>query len=314
MLITLCLHCSLKDTKAHGFFTQIILIDPAHDVLLNISCLLNNRFFNKHCNIFNNSDTNLDTSPLFPVIILEVSLTSWYNSRERSYNFRAVIYTIIQTFFLARFCDAFNFSYSLDIFTVYFLVWQVMFLITAWELQILPLISLTFFRGCQCMIPAFIMYFVYDFFFRLLPMEVNFLLIWIFALADIIYCLHPRYHIESSRILDELSTDGTPSLVGFYYTWNFDDDELVDRKNNRSSLGIGDFLIFNLMLLLIVPSGSSMTTKVCIAIGHIIAIQIGQIATSWFGCYFNQYLLPALPLPVVCFSLYAILLNAFVQY
>ncbi|CAF3513389.1 unnamed protein product [Rotaria socialis] len=279
MLITLCLHCSLKDTKAHGFFTQIILIDPAHDVLLNISCLLNNRFFNKHCNTFNNSDTNLDTSP-----------------------------------FSTRFCDAFNFSYSLDIFTVYFLVWQVMFLITAWELQILPLISLTFFRGCQCMIPAFIMYFVYDFFFRLLPMEVNFLLIWIFALADIIYCLHPRYHIESSRILDELSTDGTPSLVGFYYTLNFDDDELVDRKNNRSSLGIGDFLIFNLMLLLIVPSGSSMITKVCIAIGHIIAIQIGQIATSWFGCYFNQYLLPALPLPVACFSLYAILLNAFVQY
>jgi hypothetical protein len=121
--------------------------------------------------------------------------------------------------------------------------------------------------------------------------------------------------MENRRILDKLSTDGKPSLFGSYHTWNFDDDDdESDQKNNRATLGLGDFQIFNLMLLLILSPVSSMTTKIYITIGHIIAIQIGQEATDRLGRFYNQYLQPALPLPVIFFSLYAILLNTFVEY
>ncbi len=68
------------------------------------------------------------------------------------------------------------------------------------------------------------------------------------------------------------------------------------------------------MLLLILSPVSSMTIKVYITIGHIIAIQIGQEATHRFGRFYNYYIQPALPLPVIFFSLYAILLNTFIEY
>ncbi|CAF3694408.1 unnamed protein product [Rotaria sp. Silwood1] len=313
MLITFFLHCSLENTKANGFIIQIILIDPTYDVLLNTSCLLNKKLFNKNCNYFNNSNYDLDVSPLIPVIILAESLTFWYDSQKCSYNIRPVIYTIINSLLLARFCHSFNICCQFDIFTVYFLIWQIMFLITEWELEKLPFISLSFYRGWLCIMPAFHMYFLYDFFFRRLPIEVNFLYIWLFAIADIIYCLHPKYYDENTRLLGELYTDDTPSLIGFYYTWNFDDDE-SDQENNRASLGLGDFLIFNHMLLLVLPSASSITTKVYITIGHIIAIQIGLEVTFRLGRFYNQYVQPAVPLPLIFFSLYSILLNAYMEY
>ncbi|CAF4980248.1 unnamed protein product, partial [Rotaria socialis] len=47
----------------------------------------------------------------------------------------------------------------MDIFTVYFLIWQVTFLIAEWELQSLPLISFTSYRRWLRMLPAFMAYF-----------------------------------------------------------------------------------------------------------------------------------------------------------
>jgi hypothetical protein len=139
---------------------------------------------NKKCNCFNNSDIHLDASPIIAVTILAKSLTFWYESQKCSYNIRSIIFTIINSLLLARFCDAFNLRCQLDIFTVYFLIWQIMFLLTEWEFQNLPLISLTFYQGWLCIMQSFLIYFIHDFFFGLLPIEVNFLCIWILALAD----------------------------------------------------------------------------------------------------------------------------------
>jgi hypothetical protein len=121
---------------------------------------------------------------MIPVIILERSLTFWCNSQKLAYNIRSAIYTIINSLLLARFCHAFNICCQFDIFTVYFLIWQIMFVTTEWELEKLTLISHTVYRGWLCIMPAFLMYFLYDFFFRLLPIEVNFLYIWLLAIAD----------------------------------------------------------------------------------------------------------------------------------
>ncbi len=141
---------------------------------------------------------------------------------------------------------------------------------------------------------------------------VNWYVLLLFFLNRI-YCLHPKYHTENTRLLGELYIDDTPSLIGFYYTWDFDDDE-SNQENNRASLGLGDFFIFNHMLLLVLSSASSITTKAYITIGHIIAIQIGQEVAFRLGSFYNQYTLPAVPLPVIFFSLYAILLNVFIEY
>jgi len=125
--------------------------------------------------------------------------------------------------------------------------------------------------------------------------------------------LHPKNHVHNTRILNELSTDGKPSLIGFYYSWNFDDNE-SDQTDYRACLGLGDFAMFNFMLLLILPPLSSTKTKLYITIGHIIAVQIGQEITNQLECIYKQWVQPGVPLPLIVVSLYAILLNTFIEY
>jgi hypothetical protein len=100
--------------------------------------------------------------------------------------------------------------------------------------------------------------------------------------------------------------------AGFYYTWDLDDDEL-DEQDEFRCLGLGDFHMFNLMLLSILPSLASMTTKMCITIGYLIAVQIGREASNKLSHLYNQSGYPGLPIPVIMVSLYTILLNAFIE-
>ena len=115
--------------------------------------------------------------------------------------------------------------------------------------------------------------------------------------------MHPNNYIHNTRILNELLADGKPSSINAYYSWNFDDNE-SDEEEIRASLGLGDFATFDFMLLMILPSFSSLTTQLYITIGHIIAIQIGQLLTSKLHWIYNSSVKPGLPLPVIVFSLY----------
>lgn len=72
--------------------------------------------------------------------------------------------------------------------------------------------------------------------------------------------------------------------------------------------------MFNLMLLTILPCASSMTMKVCVTTGHIIAVHIGQEATRQLGHLYDRKRQPALPLPAVAVSIYAIILNLIIEY
>jgi hypothetical protein len=95
-----------------------------------------------------------------------------------------------------------------------------------------------------------------------------------------------------------------------------EDYENMELNNNSVVylLGLGDFLFYNLMVLFILPPLSSIETKICIGIGCIIFIQIDYMLTIWMDLFKNQLnSKPALPLPIVAFSLYAILLNIFVE-
>jgi hypothetical protein len=122
--------------------------------------------------------------------------------------------------------------------------------------------------------------------------------------------LHPKNHVHNTRILDELLIGDTPSLIGFYHFWNFDDDE-SDERNSHACFGLCDFAVFSFMLLLILPPLSSMRTKVYITIGHIIAVQIGQEVTDLLKHHYHEWVQPAVPLPIIAVSLYGILLNTF---
>lgn len=100
---------------------------------------------------------------------------------------------------------------------------------------------------------------------------------------------------------------------GFCLTWDVDDNQPY-KSSDSCGLGLGDFVAFNFMLLLLLNRSLSMLTNIYIAIGHIISMQIGHALTSRLGRLYKLYGPPGLPLPVIIYSMYNILLDAFFLY
>jgi hypothetical protein len=95
---------------------------------------------------------------------------------------------------------------------------------------------------------------------------------------------------------------------GLYITHELDHD---DDDDSFESIGIGDFVIYNWMLLFILPPFISIQEKILVLIGHIISVQMGCWMTSSLGHYWKTNRLPAVPCSVVCVSLYALVIDHF---
>ncbi|CAF4432706.1 unnamed protein product, partial [Rotaria magnacalcarata] len=265
----------LKDTRATSLFFQTIIVDPTRDLLLYKRCVSN--------------------------------------------SVRA--YTMIGAWLFGRFCDDLPLWYPVDIFTIYFFIWQFMFITAKWEFQQYPIFSMTLYRGWLCLLMASDAFIIHDVLFSYLPSPFSFIFFWLLSVKDIFICLHPKGYLYTSRTYEksssndqlELPNDDPSVSVQIYDTWNPENNEL-DEKGYSLSLGLGDFLIFNLMLLSVLPHLSSITIKMFIAIGHIVAVQIGQEATYRLGRLCDQSAQPAVPLPVIIVTLYTILLKAFINY
>jgi hypothetical protein len=108
------------------------------------------------------------------------------------------------------------------------------------------------------------------------------------------------------------SLDGLLLEPGIYYVK--DPTDIMD-DNYVPILGFGDFFFYNLMVLFVLPPLLPITTKICVAIGCIISVQVGYIVTIWIAAFWNvETPVPALPLPVIIYSIYTILVDIFIQY
>lgn len=96
-----------------------------------------------------------------------------------------------------------------------------------------------------------------------------------------------------------------------YYTHDIEDG--IDVTKQCEALGGGDFVIYNFLLLWILSPLSSMTVQFYVLIGFIINIQIGLIVTRWIGSLWKEYLMPAVPIPAILTSAYAIILDFHMQ-
>jgi hypothetical protein len=96
-----------------------------------------------------------------------------------------------------------------------------------------------------------------------------------------------------------------------YYTHDIEDGE--DATQHCESLGGGDFLIYNLLLLWLLPPLLSITIQLCLLIAFIINIQIGFMVTDWIGSLWKENLMPTVPLRVILISGCSIILQFIVQ-
>ncbi len=99
--------------------------------------------------------------------------------------------------------------------------------------------------------------------------------------------------------------DRSPFL---YYT------HAIDSNECGNFLGLGDFITYNTLLLLILSPISSIATKLYVTFGCIISIIIGLLLTYWLGRSVKQSCLPGVPLSVITFSTYIFFLDIFMTH
>ena len=92
-----------------------------------------------------------------------------------------------------------------------------------------------------------------------------------------------------------------------------DDDDLENDDIYFPTIGLYDFFIFDLLLLTVIPGNMSNPTRVFIAFGCIICVQIGDLCTDLMIEYFEKGM-PAIPFPMITVTAYAIIIDAIIQY
>jgi hypothetical protein len=107
-------------------------------------------------------------------------------------------------------------------------------------------------------------------------------------------------------------TSTNPKSPTFHYYTN-DIEDGIDAIKSCRALGGGDFIAYNLLLLWILPSLSSTTIQIFVLFGFIINVQIGIILTDWVRSLWKENLMPCLPLPVICISAYALIVDFILQ-
>ncbi|UJR22355.1 hypothetical protein I4U23_025417 [Adineta vaga] len=192
------------------------------------------------------------------------------------------ILTMINVWLLARWSDNFHFWYPIDIFTVYFLVWQFSYLMFQWCYHQLSWPFLIFYQASLCILIAIGAFIMYDLVFRYFS-TINLVVIWFVCFYDVFACLHIhgrlRNMMNNSSMKCLMPT--CPKFPVFcFYTHDIEDE--IDMED-CSALADGDFFIYNLLLLWLLSPLTSTTIQILILFGFTINIQIGLILTNWIG-------------------------------
>jgi hypothetical protein len=121
---------------------------------------------------------------IFSVVISLEDIPTEYQGEQVRKNARPIIFTLITVWFVTRFCNALRFQCQIDVFTVFFLIWQLISSICKWQSHELLCFSFTLHQTTFCTFVAFVSYAYYDIIFRYLPVRYKFGILWFHAVKD----------------------------------------------------------------------------------------------------------------------------------
>jgi hypothetical protein len=98
-----------------------------------------------------------------------------------------------------------------------------------------------------------------------------------------------------------------------YFTHDIGDKK-DDNDNTQGWIGLGDFTVYNLMILCIMNPVWSTTTQIFVAFGCIVCMQVGNYSTKLLSEIWDERIMPGLPCPVVSFSIYIIIIDFIMNY
>jgi hypothetical protein len=119
------------------------------------------------------------SSHLFCII---AALACCYGLKVLHY-FVPVVLTIVNVWFLARLYDDIDISYQVDVFTIYFLVWQFSYPICQWSTHQLSWPILILQQGSMCLFPVIVIFLLHENIFRYY-LSIELAIFWIIAFAD----------------------------------------------------------------------------------------------------------------------------------
>jgi hypothetical protein len=202
MFMTFMIHCALNDTRANGSFFQNMVADPVYYYTLAVRCWCSYSFSkyswtiyylylsilcaeHKPCDAYITDDNGgIWYSLVMMILLIYLPYLLFRTVRQLQKIILPLSLLIITTWLVARYCYNIYMSYEVDIFTVYFLVWQFVGLIYGWLHQDLPFLSFTFHQKSTCLSMAFLAFIVYDVSLRPSPTYVGFAFVWIMSVQD----------------------------------------------------------------------------------------------------------------------------------
>jgi hypothetical protein len=114
---------------------------------------------------------------------LMITLACCYGLKVLRY-FLPGILTIVNVWLLARLCDDIHLSYQIDVFTIYFLVWQFSYPICQWCTHQLSWPGLIFHQGSMYLLPTIVAFILHNVMLHC-PPSMQLALFWISAFNDV---------------------------------------------------------------------------------------------------------------------------------
>jgi hypothetical protein len=128
-------------------------------------------------------------------------------------------------------------------------------------------------------------------------------------------CLHPQGRLRLrflSILVDDSANECSEVRTGVHTARDPDGDQIND-GDSCESLGFGDFLAFNSMLLALLPPDVSIQGKCLMVVTYMVIVCIGHDSTHQLGYFWNECIMPAIPVAMFFITLYAIVLNYIVE-
>jgi hypothetical protein len=111
----------------------------------NLSSILQHAILvNGMCRYFFMCEDKYYIPILTPLVVMHMSQVLCFGLQRKSIYICPVIATIICGWLVGRLWDGIDLWYKVDTIAIYFLIWQVIFIIIKWELKQLPMLSFTF--------------------------------------------------------------------------------------------------------------------------------------------------------------------------
>jgi hypothetical protein len=202
MLLTYVFYCALVGTRAYNSLIQQLLIDLVRDPILAVRCWFDGRHSNnlRYIEIFFSNNiiisigfdlcgyllVELDLAKLTLLLIISCffGVLLLYYDLKLFDCMKSMILTIFVGWLITRYCDSQNIYINIDVLTVYFIVWQFIYLMRKWERLELEWPFLILQQASCCISMSITTFLRHDVIFVYLPFQFKIIFLWLFSLYD----------------------------------------------------------------------------------------------------------------------------------